>query len=166
MLCQNCKKNEANTQIKRIVGGEAAEYRLCKGCAAALGFLDSFSDFGLNFSEMFGGFLGDSPVSTLSNRTIRCEKCGSTFDDIVKAGKIGCADCYGLFYDKLLPSLQRIHGRTRHEGKIAQSAGEEIKKERKIKELQREMDGAIQEQNFEYAAKIRDQIRDIESGNI
>lgn len=166
MLCQNCKKNEANTQIKRIVNGEAAEYRLCKSCANALGFLDSFSDFGLNFSEMFGGFLGDTPISSLSNRTIRCEKCSSTFDDIVKAGKIGCADCYGLFYDKLLPSLQRIHGKTRHEGKIAQSAGEEIKKERKISELKKEMDTAIKEQNFEYAAQIRDQIRDIESGNI
>lgn len=164
MLCQNCKKNEATTHIKRIINGETAEYRLCRSCAGALGFIDSFSDLGLNLSELFGGFLGDLSVSSLSNRTIRCEKCGSTFDDIAKSGKIGCADCYTLFYDKLLPSLQRIHGRTQHEGKIAQSAGKEVKKERQVSDLKKEMDLAISEQNFERAAQLRDQLKELDAG--
>lgn len=165
MLCQNCKKNEASTHIKRIINGESATYHLCRDCASSFGFSDSFSDFSLNLSELFGGFLGDLPVSTLSNRVIRCEKCGSTFDDIAKSGRVGCADCYSLFYDKLLPSLQRIHGRTKHEGKIAQSAGAEIKREREISDLRQEMNQSVGEQDFERAARLRDKIKELEDSN-
>ena len=163
MICQNCKKNEATTHIKRIINGETAEYRLCKNCAISLGFSDSFSDFGINLSELFGGFLGDISVSSLSSRVLRCEKCGSSFEDIAKSGKIGCADCYSLFYDKLLPSIQRIHGKTRHEGKIAKSAGESLKREREISSLKQDLSKAIEEQNFEEAARLRDKIRETEA---
>ena len=117
MLCQNCGKYEATTHVKRIVNGESAEAHLCSDCAKALGYNDVFGGFGNTFGDLLGSFFGEPQVSAISSRTIRCEKCGNTFNDIVNSGKIGCADCYTTFYDKLLPSLQRIHGKTRHEGK-------------------------------------------------
>ena len=162
MLCQNCGKNEATTHLKRIINGEAAETHLCSQCAAALGYNSVFSDFGLNLSDLFGGFFGDMPVSRLSNRVIRCEKCGCSFDDIVKSGMVGCADCYTTFYDKLQPSLQRIHGKTTHQGKFPQGASEEVKKAHKLSELRAELNKAIDEQNFERAAQLRDEIKGME----
>lgn len=164
MLCQNCGKKEAKTHLKKITNGETVELHLCPDCAFALGYTDVFSGFGINLSDFFGGFFGDTPVSAISNKTIRCEKCGSTFEDIAKSGKIGCADCYNLFYDKLLPSLQRIHGKTHHEGKLAKGAGEEVKRARKLTELKRKLNDAIDEQNFELAALIRDEIKEMEEG--
>lgn len=162
MLCQNCGKNEATTHLKRIINGETAETHLCSHCAQALGYNSVFSGFGLNLSDLFGGFFGDIPVSKLSNRVIRCEKCGCSFDDIAKSGMIGCADCYKTFFDKLQPSLQRIHGNTTHQGKFPQGAGEEVKKAHKLNELKAQLNKAIDEQNFEKAAQIRDEIKEME----
>ena len=162
MICQNCGKNEATTHLKRIINGEKAETHLCAQCASTLGYGSIFSGFGFNFGDIFTGFFGDMPVSRLSNRVIRCEKCGCSFDDIVKSGKIGCADCYSTFYDKLLPSIQRIHGKTEHQGKFPFGAGEEVRHAHRLSELKAEINRAIDEQNFERAAQIRDEIRAME----
>lgn len=162
MLCQNCGKNEATTHIKRIVNGEATQAHLCSECAKSLGYDDVFSDFGVSFSDMLGSFFNEATVGALSSHILRCEKCGSTFDDIVRSGKIGCADCYTTFYDKLLPSLERIHGRTRHEGKIPNEAPQ-IKTESKLDELKDELAQAVEKQDYEKAAVLRDEIKKIES---
>ena len=173
MLCQNCGKREATTHIKRVVNGETSESHLCAECAASLGYADVFSGFGLSFGDLLGGFLGEAPAP--QNQLTaggRCKKCGSSWNDIVRAGKVGCADCYRTFYDRLQPTLQRIHGRIRHTGKASGSAGthapvqektaEELRDE-KIEALRRQMDEAVAEQNFEQAAKLRDEIRGLEA---
>ncbi len=162
MLCQNCKKNEATTHIKRIVNGEAAEAHLCSDCAKSLGYDGVFSDFGFNFSDMLSSFFSEPTMASLSARTLRCEKCGSTFGDIVRSGKIGCSDCYSTFYDKLLPSLERIHGRTHHEGKIPNSLNIGVKKN-EIETLKEELQSAVEKQDYEKAAELRDKIKELES---
>ena len=160
MLCQNCGKYEATTHVKRIVNGETAEAHLCSECANALGYTDVFGGFTNTFSDLLGSFFGEpSTVGALSSKMLRCEKCGSTFNDIVRSGKIGCADCYKTFYDKLLPSLQRLHGKTRHEGKTPKAVKIEVDtKESKIGTLQQELNDAVTVQDFEKAAKLRDEI--------
>ncbi|MBO5333861.1 MAG: UvrB/UvrC motif-containing protein [Clostridia bacterium] len=165
MLCQNCGKYEATTHVKRIVNGESAEAHLCSDCAKALGYNDVFGGFGNTFSEMLGSFFGEPQVSAISSRTIRCEKCGNTFNDIVNSGKIGCADCYTTFYDKLLPSLQRIHGKTRHEGKNPTIIKAEVTNATNpIEDLEEQLRIAIDQQNFEKAAQLRDKINELKEG--
>ena len=165
MLCQNCGKYEATTHVKRIINGETAEAHLCTDCANALGYTDVFGGFTNTFSDFLGSFFGEPTVGALSSRTVRCEKCGSTFNDIVNSGKIGCADCYRSFYDKLLPSLQRIHGKTRHEGKTPKAVKVETDStESKISRLEKELKDAVERQDFEKAARIRDEIKAIKEG--
>ncbi|MBQ3046141.1 MAG: UvrB/UvrC motif-containing protein [Clostridia bacterium] len=167
MLCQNCGKNEATTHIKQIINGDMAESHLCSECASHLGYSDMFSGFGLNLSELFGGFLGDTKPSVSSGKSPRCPKCGSSFDEIVHSGKVGCADCYRTFYDRLLPSIQRIHGKIKHSGKTAAVASAQPKVEttaEKIEKLKSAMNDAVAKQDFENAAKIRDEIKALEGG--
>ncbi len=165
MLCQNCGKYEATTHVKRIINGESAEAHLCSDCAKSLGYTDVFGGFGNTFGDLLGSFFGESQMSSLSSRTIRCEKCGNTFNDIVNSGKLGCADCYTTFYDKLLPSLQRIHGKTRHEGKNPTIIKTEVANQLSVLEqLENELKNAIKEQNFEKAAELRDEINSIKEG--
>ena len=165
MLCQNCGKYEATTHVKRIVNGESAEAHLCSDCAKALGYNDVFGGFGNTFGDLLGSFFGEPQVSAISSRTIRCEKCGNTFNDIVNSGKIGCADCYTTFYDKLLPSLQRIHGKTRHEGKNPTIIKAEVTDSAKpIEDLEEQLRFAIERQNFEKAAQLRDKINELKEG--
>lgn len=158
MLCQNCGKYEATTHVKRIINGEAAEAHLCSSCAHALGYGDVFGGFGNTFSELLGGIFGEPNTVNLRSHSIRCEKCGNTFNDIVNSGKIGCADCYKTFYDKLLPSLQRIHGKTRHEGKKPVIFEEKETAGNKLHKLEAELQSAIERQDFEKAAELRDEI--------
>ncbi len=164
MLCQNCGKHEATTHIKSVVNGEYTQLHLCTGCAGKLGYGDVFSGFGFDLGDFFGNFFSKPKTMITSAKTERCEKCGMSFEEIVKSGKIGCAGCYEKFYEMLLPSVQRIHGKTQHNGKIANVIEEkesvkEKTKEEIIAELQAEMKTAIEEQNFERAAEIRDEIK-------
>ncbi|MCL2507756.1 MAG: UvrB/UvrC motif-containing protein [Oscillospiraceae bacterium] len=170
MLCQNCGRNEASAHIKRVINGEAAESHLCGECAAQMGYGNLFSGFGLTLGDFFGSFLSDAPAQQLgAANVIRCQKCGSSWNDIARDGRAGCADCYRTFFDRLSPSLQRIHGRIRHNGKVSQSGLEtgEAKSERELRQektdaLKKRLDEAVAEQNFETAAKLRDEIRDLE----
>lgn len=165
MLCQNCGKYDATTHVKRIVNGEAAEAHLCSDCARALGYTDVFGGFGNTFSNLLGSLFGEPAKSSLTARAIRCEKCGNTFNDIVNSGKLGCADCYRTFYDKLLPSLQRIHGKTRHEGKAPNiRRSENTSPADSLIRLETELKEAIENQNFEKAAELRDRINAIKEG--
>ena len=167
MLCQNCKKNEATTHIKRVLNGEATESHLCHACAQNLGYTNFFDDFSFNMPSLFAGLFTDTLEALNEANTERCEKCSSSFDDIVKSGCVGCAECYEKFYDKLLPSIQRIHGKAKHSGKkpsVTVSKKEEIKPKEKtteeiIAELEKDMQKAVSVQNFEQAAIIRDEIK-------
>ena len=171
MLCQNCGKNEATTHIKQIINGDMAESHLCSDCASHLGYTDMFSGFGLNLSELFGGFLGDMMPSLTTGKTQRCAKCGTSFEEIVRDGRVGCADCYTTFYDRLLPSIQRIHGKAKHSGKKpVEAVRQDVKPKEKTKQeiiadLEKDMQKAVNEQNFEQAAIIRDEIKKLKGEN-
>lgn len=163
MKCQKCGVKEATTHVKRTVNGNSAEYHLCSECAGEMGYENIFSGMSFNLNNFFGSFLGEGTKpahGAVSQR--HCSLCGSSFEDIAESGKVGCAECYTTFYDRLLPSLQRIHGRTEHSGKIPASAGPKAKKIKQLEELKGKMSAAVNEQNFEEAARLRDEIKKLE----
>lgn len=165
MLCQNCKKHEATTHVKTMINGEYAEYRLCPECAHALGYDSMFHDFSADFGGLLSSFFSNAlPAQSGASR---CKSCGSTLSDIKRTGKVGCADCYDLFYSELLPTIRSIHGNTAHKGKrpdaieyTVEDAGSE--KEDKKSSLKAELKKAIENEDFERAAQLRDQIREME----
>lgn len=171
MLCQNCGKNEATTHLKRVVNGDTTETHLCQSCAEHLGYGDLFSGFGFELGDIFSGLLGENMPLLNSAHEEKCPKCGYTFSDIAKNGRLGCADCYRKFYDRLLPSLQRIHGKIKHTGKQASMVlhtpedKEKAPKIDPIMKLKEDMQKAVEEQNFEQAAILRDRIKEMEAGN-
>lgn len=158
MICQNCNKNEANMHMKRIVNGRAAEVHLCSDCARSLGYGEAFSGFGIGFGDLFGELLSKNDSA---NSSLRCGFCGKSFEEIATDGKMGCAECYNVFYDKLLPSLNRIHGKAAYAGNKPQQSGNSLKL--KLDELKEALTVAVSEQNFELAATLRDRINEITS---
>lgn len=166
MKCQKCGSNNANTHIKTILNGEFKEYDLCSECAKQMGYTNVFGDFENDFSNFLGSFFGN--VLPARTQATRCDFCGSSYSDIAKSGHVGCANCYDIFGEQLLPSIRRIHGNTAHCGKNSgktdkqNSKPQKKTKEQKIEKLKSELDKAIKEQNFEYAAELRDKIREVE----
>ena len=159
MLSQSCEKRQASTHIKTILNGELREFDLCPECAAKLGYGSFFNNFGFDIDKLFGSFMDSNEGR---KKTKRCNFCGSSFDEIAKTGKVGCAHCYEEFYDELLPSIRRIHGRTNHTGKLARSAGTEVKVRNEITKCKYELEQAIKTQEFEKAAELRDKIKELE----
>ncbi|MDR0314539.1 MAG: UvrB/UvrC motif-containing protein [Oscillospiraceae bacterium] len=165
MVCQNCGKKEATTHIKRVVNGNETKLNLCADCAESMGYGDLFSGFGFNMSNIFSNFFYDIPLAVLPiSKTVVCEKCKSTFDEIIKSGMMGCPECYDVFSDRLIPSIQRIHGKAVYAGKSAVSVNTDDSKTNidKIESLKKELEDAVQEQNFERAATLRDEIKLLE----
>lgn len=166
MLCQNCGKQQATTHIKRIINGDAEEHHLCSSCAQQLGYGDMLSGFSMSLDDIFGGLLGDTRRMLGADKNVqRCPKCGNSFADIVRDSRLGCADCYRTFYDKLKPTLERLHGRATHNGKrieVSAVKPHEESKEEKIEKLRAELASAVEAQEFEQAAKLRDEIRGLE----
>lgn len=166
MLCQHCKAKEANTHIKSVVNGKYEEYMLCSDCAKEMGYTNIFSDMHTDFPSILGSFFSNALPER--SETTRCKKCGSTYHDILKSGKVGCADCYSLFIKEIMPTISRIHGNTTHCGKVLTSDNnltndEQNKDDMKVvKMLKDELAKAVEEQNFEYAAQLRDKIREME----
>lgn len=178
MLCQHCNKNEATTHIKKNINGQREEMHLCSECAKELGVMEEFKMPSMNdlFGDSFlGNFLGAGVAAMNSLAGIeRCQTCGSSFNDIVKSGHIGCNDCYEKFGDKLEPSIRKIHGKTKHIGKFIsydESENTEDKNKKKaepevnqIEVLKGQLKDAVQEQRFEDAAVLRDKIKDLTEG--
>ena len=167
MLCQHCKTKQANTHIKQVINGEITELDLCSECAAKLGYENAFSDF-LDIGSMMSGFLGMPNVSALA-REEKCPGCGATFSQITKSGKVGCAKCYDIFYERLLPTIKRIHGNTVHTGKRLRTArlksGSDESKpadtRSELETLSEQLTAAVKNQEFEQAAKLRDRINEL-----
>lgn len=91
---------------------------LCEDCAKELGLMNDFSAENFFADTFLGNLLGAGiPAMNILSGIDRCDSCGSTFNDIVSSGLVGCADCYDKFADKLQPSIFKLHGNAKHVGK-------------------------------------------------
>lgn len=162
MLCQNCKRNDAGVHLKSIVGGESAEVHLCSACAAALGVRDAVSGFS-PFGEMLGSLTGTGSLRS-ANRVLRCDTCGFSFEDIARTGLPGCPDCYRTFAVKLRPTIGKIHGRAVFRGKAPEKYDTVKSNGAEISALRTQLEKAVEAEDYETAALLRDRIRELQKG--
>lgn len=163
MKCEKCGLNEATTHIRSIVNGVVKEYNLCSSCANEGGYINHSNSLTGMLASMFGDFLSTtSGVQTLE--TVRCPVCSSSFNDIAKSGKAGCTECYKTFKSELLPYLKRVHGSTKHVGKIPNNAPIMVVDNKEtIDSLRMELNRLVSEERYEEAAVLRDKIKEIEA---
>lgn len=168
MLCQMCGQHPATTHIKTIVNGKLTQAHLCADCAKKQGYGNLFADWGSGFGSLLSGFMGSAAPA---RQVTRCPGCGASFEDITRSGKIGCAECYHTFRGQLLPIIQRIHGTAQHKGKVPGSSALRVTdpnnkivavEETPLEEKKRLLKQAIEVQNFERAAVLRDEIKELE----
>lgn len=95
-----------------------------------------------------------------------CPGCGVSLTVVARTGRVGCAHCYEHFTRALSPYIRRIHGPTVHTGAIPGSAGPELRKKRRAAELKTELQRAIEAQDFERCAVLRDEIRELEGSHV
>lgn len=181
MLCENCGKRQANVRYSENINGIKRELNLCEECSKKLGIGHMDFSMPIDFSSFFGEFMEDFATPEfmpLLNeiKTLKCDQCGYTFDDIANTGKLGCGNCYDVFEERLDPIIKKIQGSNQHIGRVGKIIDNKIdkkiekkaedKKEKtsenvEINKLQEELKKAIKEERYEDAAKIRDEIKEI-----
>ena len=169
MLCEKCKKNEAQVHYTENINGKETSMSLCHECASKMKL---GSGFGFGIPEFFGtgSLLGSILAPQKTGRSAdsgkKCNLCGMSFADLMKEGKAGCPSCYDTFGDELERTIAGIHGGTRHTGKVPAKYQAKVEAQSRIKELREKIAAAIEKEDYEEAARLRDMIRDIENGEV
>ena len=163
MLCDICGKKEATVHLTEIINEQVTKLHLCEECAKEKG-AEMEEHFGL--SDLLAGLSDMGPMpETEVVEAVKCPNCGFTYKNFSKIGRIGCGECYEAFKKQLAPLLKRIHGADRHVGKIPLRAGKTAKDTKTLQELKMKLEKAIQTEEFEEAARLRDMIREMEKKN-
>lgn len=160
MLCDFCHKNIATVHLTEIINDKVTEIHICQSCAKAKA--EEIKDQ-LSISDFLAG-LADvgEPALKKSDLTIKCKRCNLTYTDFKKKGRLGCADCYRYFRNMLLPLLRKIHGSDKHRGKKVFNVVETDERKIRIEELRKQLQLAIQLEEYEEAARLRDEIKKLE----
>jgi protein arginine kinase activator len=164
MVCDICKHNQATVHLTEIVDDEMSELHLCESCANEKG-AQMESHFGL--AELLAGladFGGQSTETDTPTAADACTQCGMTYADFKKSGRLGCSACYTVFRQSLAGLLRRIHGSVSHVGKVPRHAEGVQRKigSTQMQQLRHQLEEAINAEQFEQAAVLRDQLRTLE----
>ena len=159
MLCDVCKCNDAAVFLTQIVDGKMQKVNLCEGCSKEKGVQDPT---GFALADLLLGIGAAEEIEKGGSNT-RCPVCGFTQADFKKTGRLGCSSCYVAFAEGLNSLLKAMHKGTSHVGKLPTRAQKTLALSDRMKTLTENLRKAVQEENYETAAALRDEIRQLES---
>ena len=169
MRCSQCKERDATVHLTQIADDQVVTVHLCERCAAEKGVESSAS---LQKTPI-GGFLATTMGKALSAEVAEqagavgvCPSCGFTLTDFREAGRLGCAECYSAFEGPLRELLRRLHGSSRHLGERYSGPGHapDAAPAPSSTQLREQLRLAIETENFELAAELRDRLKVAEPG--
>jgi protein arginine kinase activator len=160
--CQVCGARPATVHLTDIVQAQKKELHLCEGCAEGQQLVQ---DKQLNLPAILQALLGQHvgpQTGELARRA--CPACGIRFMEFRAQGRLGCPHDYDVFRDGLEPLLRRIHRAVKHAGKAPRRGGA-AGRGAELLELRRRLRAAVDAEEFEEAARIRDLLRKREAGD-
>lgn len=162
MLCQICNKSEATIHLTEITDGVRTEMHLCEDCAAEQGIAVKSQ---MPINELLSSLLASAPADDdellgASKKELSCPHCGFTLDHFRKEAVLGCPYDYEVFEKSLSPIIEKAHdGKTVHCGKIPSKTPKDTKKQTELLNLRQQLEAAVQAEDYELAAKLRDKIK-------
>jgi len=156
MLCAVCQQKEATVHFTEIGEDKITKLHLCSDCARKKGLGEK--DYPA-ISDLLTSLAGAKTISEQEGKP--CPGCGLSFADFRREGRLGCGQCYNFFFPSLGPLIGSIHHQTKHAGKVP-AAHREAAPALDLKSLKTALAEAVDKENFELAARLRDQIRELE----
>jgi protein arginine kinase activator len=167
MTCNLCGTQEATIHLTEIVNNQMIEIHLCETCAQEKG-----TEFKTHFQlgDLMGSLMGmeKAPKASEKKLAARCPECGLSYEEFGKTGRLGCAFCYEAFSKLLLPLIKRVQRSTQHTGKKPSKVASSVIPSPQppagpdLKILQERLKKSIQMEAFEEAARLRDEIKQLE----
>lgn len=161
MLCDQCHERDAVLNLTQIVENAVTQLHLCEKCAAERGIETTVSAP----KHPLGDFLEEVQKQGLVHPAdaARCPYCGTSLKDFRASGRLGCAQCYGAFEQSLRDLLRRVHGSAQHVGRTyAVPNPDLLERDVSLGALRAQLQKAIESEEFETAARLRDEIRLLE----
>jgi protein arginine kinase activator len=161
MPCEQCHEREAVIHLTQIVNEQVTTLHLCERCAAEKGVESP----GSQPKTPLGTFLAamgqeHTPTPRAGDS---CSRCGGSLQDFRESGRLGCPDCYRTFEVPLRDLLRRLHGSTHHMGeRYADREPATPAARHQAAELREQLRLAVETENFELAAELRDRLRVME----
>jgi len=157
MLCCICKEKEATVHLTQIAGDKMQKVDLCEECAKTKGVNDPT---GFSLADLLLGLGASQEIEQAGGGAeLKCARCGFTQADFKKAGRLGCPECYKTFAEPLEGLLKTMHKGTRHIGKVPEMFRQTRDLSDRLKGLQKRLNKAIEDEDFEEAAILRDEIK-------
>jgi len=160
MLCQRCKKQQATVHLTEIAHNEKRERHLCEDCAREEGVAIKAQ---INLQDVLSGML-EAHQNAGKEAGLACPDCGMTYGEFRSQGRLGCPNDYEAFAEPLHELLEKVHGGTEHLGKVPKRAGADQQAGRELMQLRRRLQEAVDREQYEEAARLRDLIQEKEAG--
>jgi len=158
MKCQNCGKRDATVHLTEIRNKQKIEMHLCEQCAQEKGITQKQH---FPISELLQTLsAAEKARKKKKGPAIKCPKCGLSLSGFRSSGRFGCAHDYSAFREHIAQMIEGIHDSLQHVGKIPARAGEQVLKARERKALHEEMKAAIEKEDYEEAANLRDRLKE------
>jgi protein arginine kinase activator len=156
MKCHHCD-SQATVHLTQIINGQMHKMDLCEACAQEKGVTNPD-----NLS--IGNLLDENPAKVdASTASMTCESCGTTHQDFKKGGRLGCEACYHVFRPVLEPLLDGMHAGVKHLGKVPSRSVKKKSDDDSEELLSKELKKAVEEENYEKAAKLRDRLKKLQA---
>ena len=164
MLCDNCRERDAVVHLTQIVENAVSQLHLCEKCAAAKGVETTVGPPKHPLGEFLSQVQQQASAGGRGDAA-RCHFCSSTMKDFRATGRLGCAHCYQAFETSLRDLLRRVHNSGRHAGRRYEPPAPPMTEQLSLlSELRQRLRRAIENEEFEVAAELRDRIRVLEVG--
>ena len=156
MKCHHCD-SQATVHLTQMYNGQMHKMDLCEACAQEKGVTNPD-----NLS--IGNLLDENPSKVdASTASMTCESCGTTHQDFKKGGRLGCEACYHVFRPVLEPLLDGMHAGVKHLGKVPSRSVKKKSDDDSEELLSKELKKAVEEENYEKAAKLRDRLKKLQA---
>jgi protein arginine kinase activator len=169
MICEKCHQREAVVKFTQVIGDEKKTLNLCSSCVEKQGWDNPLIDISKVFGKIIVALLSEhltaKSLETVAEEDKKqiCPVCHLSWADFKKMEKLGCPNCYKVFSQQLNVLLRRIHGSNKHFGSNIQTVG---KTKESIPALKKKLKEAVQNENYELAAELRDRIHLLEQNRL
>ncbi|MGQ0614236.1 MAG: UvrB/UvrC motif-containing protein [Planctomycetaceae bacterium] len=154
-LCQSCGKREAKIHFTEIKDSKKTELHICEQCAHEKNMVLAFPS--LLSSIMKEG--GPGPRAESDPVPAACPACSLAYGEFKAKGRLGCPTCYDVFAPVLIPLLEKVHGKSAHCGRVPDRLRRQIETRQEVRTLEESLKRAIEDEDYEEAAILRDKLR-------
>lgn len=162
MICDICKQNEALISVEQISDGVKKNMYLCNECAAKFGFAAFSENIDISVKNIFRKYEFNKQLEQQQQTSPVCPHCGQKLFDIRFKHKIGCANCFMTFQNEIAEILKQKKKDLQYTGAIQKAKVIGFEEKITAAGLKQALQKAIEAEEYERAALLRDELKALE----